>query len=95
MVFARPLESVITGPVYSLFQGYHKPKRSTQYWSGAAVMPVYLRDPNSVVQNFRPFSLIGIRCKAMEKSLWAHILQSPAEYTTLCPANYGAMKNRS
>src|SRR5437870_3536539 len=94
-MFFKHLASCLSNPLSALFKNIFEYETIPSIWKHAYVTPVFKKGKSSLVQNYRPISLISVICKIFESSIKIDLVNFLAANNLITSDQHGFMAKRS
>ena len=87
----KHLASCLSNPLSALFKNIFEYETIPSIWKHAYVTPVFKKGKSSLVQNYRPISLISVICKIFESSIKLDLVNFLAANNLITSDQHGFM----
>jgi len=94
-IFLKQLKSVVSLPMYLIFEKSIKSSTFPTEWKRALVCPIHKKGSRSLVSNYRPVSLLSLASKILEKFIYRQLSGVLERNGVLVPEQYGFRPGRS
>ena len=91
----KELAPFISKPLSKLFSVSIATSTFPSSWKVANVSPIFKKDGNTVISNFRPISLLSTISKVFERSVYKYLLNHLLDYKILTPFQSGFLPGDS